>query len=82
VLKPVIQAFAQPGAGVLDPLVGSGSTSVAAALTNRRYIAIELEQKYCQLAENRLAGLAGTWRTVREGRDQYTSSLRLANSRN
>ena len=39
VLKPVIQAFTQPGAVVLDPF------SVP-------------EQKYCQLAEKRLAGVA------------------------
>jgi adenine-specific DNA-methyltransferase len=58
VLKPVIQAFTQPGAVVLDPFSGSGSTSVAAALSKRRYIGIELEQKYCQLAEKRLAGVA------------------------
>jgi site-specific DNA-methyltransferase (adenine-specific) len=54
----VIQAFTQPGAVVLDPFAGSGSTSVAAALANRRYIGIELEQKYCQLAERRLAGVS------------------------
>jgi site-specific DNA-methyltransferase (adenine-specific) len=58
VLKPVIQSFTQPGAVVLDPFSGSGSTSVAAALAKRRYIGIELEQKYCQLAEKRLAGVA------------------------
>jgi site-specific DNA-methyltransferase (adenine-specific) len=58
VLKPVIQAFTQPGAVVLDPFSGSGSTSVAAALSKRRYIGIELDQKYCQLAEKRLAGVA------------------------
>ena len=58
VLKPVIQAFRQPGAVVLDPFSGSGSTSVAAALAKRRYIAIELERQYCQPAEKRLAGVA------------------------
>lgn len=57
VLKPVIQAFTQPGALVLDPFAGSGSTSVAAALAKRRYIGIELERQYCQLAERRLAGV-------------------------
>jgi adenine-specific DNA-methyltransferase len=58
VLKPVIQAFTQPGAVVLDPFSGSGSTSVAAALSKRRYIGIELDETYCHLAEKRLAGVA------------------------
>jgi adenine-specific DNA-methyltransferase len=58
VLQPVIQAFTQPGALVLDPFSGSGSTSVAAALAKRRYIGIELEQRYCQVAKKRLAGVA------------------------
>jgi len=58
VLKPVIQAFTQPGDVVLDPFSGSGSTSVAAALSRRRYVGIELEQQYCRLAEKRLAGVA------------------------
>lgn len=58
ILKPVIEAFTAPGAVVLDPFSGSGSTSVAAALSRRRYIGIEMEQEYCQLAEKRLAGVA------------------------
>jgi DNA modification methylase len=58
VLKPIIQAFTQPGDVVLDPFSGSGSTSVAAALSHRRYVGIELERKYCRLAQRRLAGVA------------------------
>ncbi len=58
ILKPVIQAFSKPGAVVLDPFSGSGSTAVAAALCGRRYVGIELEGRYCQLARKRLAGAA------------------------
>ncbi len=58
VLKPVIEAFTAPGDVVLDPFSGSGSTSVAAALSKRRYIGIELERNYCRIAEKRLAGVA------------------------
>lgn len=39
---------------VLDPFMGSGSTAVACKLTNRRYLGIELNTDYCQLAESRL----------------------------
>lgn len=39
----------------LDPLMGSGTTCVAAKLTNRRYIGIELDKKYFEIAKKRIA---------------------------
>jgi DNA modification methylase len=36
---------------------GSHSSLIAAALLQRRYIGIELEEKYCDLARRRLAGV-------------------------
>lgn len=56
-IAPLIRAFSKPGDIVLDPFLGSGTTAVAAALTGRGYIGIELEQKYCALAERRLSGV-------------------------
>lgn len=58
ILTPLIKAFSKPGDLVLDPFAGSGSTAVAAALSGRRYIGIELEGRYCRHARNRLAGAA------------------------
>ncbi|MGH6810795.1 MAG: DNA methyltransferase [Methylocella sp.] len=58
ILSPVIRAFSKPGDIVLDPFAGSGSTAVAAALSGRRYIGIELEERYCRHARTRLAGAA------------------------
>lgn len=57
VLAPLIDCFSTRGGVVLDPFAGSGSTLVAAALCDRRYLGIELEAKYCALAEKRLAGV-------------------------
>jgi site-specific DNA-methyltransferase (adenine-specific) len=57
VLRPLVESFAPAGGVVLDPFAGSGSTLVAAALSGRRYVGIELEAKYCELARRRLAGV-------------------------
>ncbi|MGH8209908.1 MAG: DNA methyltransferase [Steroidobacteraceae bacterium] len=57
VLRPLVESFAPADGVVLDPFAGSGSTLVAAALSGRRYVGIELEEKYCQLARRRLAGV-------------------------
>lgn len=58
IIAPLIKAYSRPGDLVLDPFAGSGTTAVASALSGRSYIGIELEQRYCDLAERRLAGVA------------------------
>jgi DNA modification methylase len=58
ILTPLIEAFSKPGEIVLDPFSGSGSTAVASLLSGRRYIGIELEDRYCRHARTRLAGAA------------------------
>jgi site-specific DNA-methyltransferase (adenine-specific) len=54
-LAKIVLASSRPGDIVLDPFLGSGTTSVVAKKLNRRYIGIEIEEMYCCLAEKRLA---------------------------
>jgi len=39
---------------ILDPFLGSGTTAVAAKELHRNYIGIEISEKYCAIAKNRL----------------------------
>ena len=39
---------------VLDPFVGSGTTAVAAEKLNRKWIGIEIEEKYCEITKERI----------------------------
>jgi site-specific DNA-methyltransferase (adenine-specific) len=40
---------------ILDPFLGSGTTAVACKQLNRNFIGIEKEQKYCDIANERLS---------------------------
>lgn len=50
-----IQAFTDPGELVLDAFAGSGTTGVACLRLGRRFIGIEKDAKYAQVARERLA---------------------------
>ncbi len=54
-LEHLIRLFTVPGQTVLDPFMGSGSTAVAAAATDRQCIGIEIERTYVRIAEERVA---------------------------
>src|SRR5258708_2579275 len=53
-LAPIIQAFTQPGDLVLDSFCGSASTCAAALLTGRRFLGVELDEEYFQVAVARI----------------------------
>jgi len=54
-IAKLMLASSSPGAVVLDPFLGSGTTSVVAKKLDRAYVGIEINQEYCCLAEKRLA---------------------------
>jgi hypothetical protein len=49
----MIGVWVQPGAVVLDPFAGSGTTLIACAMTGRRARLIELDPRYCDVIRRR-----------------------------
>jgi DNA modification methylase len=54
-LRQLIESSSCIGETVLDPFMGCGSTAVACIAEARRFIGIEIEEKYCEIAAKRLA---------------------------
>lgn len=58
ILEKLISDTTAKGECVLDPFMGSGSTGVACVNTGRRFIGIELDEVYYQIAKDRIAEAA------------------------
>ena len=52
-LARIIQASTQPGAWILDPFSGSGTTGIAANLLGRRYLGLEKEDEFLSMSKAR-----------------------------
>lgn len=52
--RKCIEMFTFEGDVVLDPFLGSGTTAVASKKTGRKYIGVDLSEKYCKIAEQRV----------------------------
>lgn len=57
VLTRLINLSSKPGDIILTPFAGAGSECVAAKMNGRRYIGFEIEKKYCEITEKRLANV-------------------------
>jgi DNA modification methylase len=54
-MQELVQASCAPGGVVFDPFLGSGATAEAAVLNGRRFLGVEMNPEYCDLAVGRLA---------------------------
>lgn len=69
ILLPLIQSFTRPGAKILDPFCGSGSTLAASLMCGRRAVGIELAEANARTASDRLARIVASeayWTPVSE----------------
>ncbi len=56
-MEYLIKTYTNENDLVVDFTMGSGSTGVACKQTNRRFIGIELDDKYFEIAQNRINGI-------------------------
>lgn len=56
-MKILIENSTQENGIVIDPFVGVGSTALACIKSNRRFICCELDNKYCNIAKERIEEL-------------------------
>jgi len=54
-----IKLFSFVGDTVLDPFMGSGTTLLAALMSNRKAVGIEIDPGYCEIARKRNFVLSG-----------------------
>jgi DNA modification methylase len=74
-MKRPIENNSQPGDAVYDPFVGSGTTLIAAEITGRKALGLEIDTGYCDVIINRWQDL-----TTKEAR-HAVSSLTYAEER-
>jgi len=56
--RRLIELYTYQGDLVLDPYIGSGTTAVAAAMSDRHYIGFDTEPEYIVLAQSRLENVS------------------------
>lgn len=59
IIRKLIRNSTKEGDVVLDCFLGSGTTAVACILENRKYIGIELNEKYYDIAKQRIKEIEG-----------------------
>ena len=52
--RDLVLSWSNPGDTILDPMAGSGTTLLAAMKHDRKAVGIEISEKYCGIAVNRL----------------------------
>ena len=54
-MEYLVKTYSNENDVVLDPCMGSGTTGVACVNTNRKFIGIELDKNYFDIAKKRIS---------------------------
>jgi DNA modification methylase len=71
-IEKLINDSTQEGMTILDPMMGSGSTGVACAKTGRKFIGMEIQRKYFDIACRRIEEAYGH---LESGADDETTAV-------
>jgi site-specific DNA-methyltransferase (adenine-specific) len=71
----LIRTYSNEGDTVLDPCMGSGTTGVAAQNMNRKFIGIEKEEKYFNIAKERIEGAVPVTEVVHQTSNALVDAL-------
>lgn len=74
-MKELVSLFTQPGDTVLDPFMGSGTTGAACLALGRRFIGIEKDAEYYEIARQRIRDVARQPRLFPEPKPEQMSLL-------
>jgi site-specific DNA-methyltransferase (adenine-specific) len=50
----LVQLQSNPGYLICDPFTGSGTTAIACIRTGRRFVGMEQDERYCEIAARRI----------------------------
>jgi len=53
-MRILIEQFTNPGDTIIDPFMGSGTTASACVQTGRKFIGIEIDESYYEIAKRRI----------------------------
>jgi len=73
-MRRLVRLLTKPGATVIDPFMGSGSTGIACVLEGRSFIGIERETDFFEIASHRIA------KALRETGDEDQAMRLLSNA--
>lgn len=53
-IEHLIKIFSKEGQVILDPFLGSGTTAIASINTNRKFVGVEISERYFNMSKNRI----------------------------
>ena len=54
IIKWIVETYTKEGDTIFDPFMGSGTTGVACVQTGRKFIGVEIDEKYFEIAVKRI----------------------------